>query len=226
MTATVGTEKPRKGYKGLGMEGALARWYAKNTGNAIEQFRKEARTLTEHLSEGASILEVAPGPGFLAIELAKLGDYQVVGLDISKTFVELATENARKAGVPVAFQLGNAASMPFDPDSFDLIVCRAAFKNFSEPVRALTEMYRVLKPGGKAFIFDLRPDASPADIATAVDGMKLSWLNALITRLTFKHMLLKRAHSKESFRRMAAQTPFKTCAFREESIGHEVALMK
>ena len=87
-------------------------------------------------------------------------------------------------------------------------------------------MHRVLKPGGKAFIFDLRPDASPADIAAAVDGMKLGWLNALITRLTFKHMLLKRAHSKESFRQMAAQTPFKTCAFREESIGHEVTLMK
>jgi ubiquinone/menaquinone biosynthesis C-methylase UbiE len=226
MTATMRTTKPRKGYKGLGMEGALARWYARTTGNALEQFRKEARTLAEQLAEGASILEVAPGPGFLSIELAKLGDYQVVGLDISKTFVELATENARKAGVQVAFQLGNAAAMPFDPDSFDLIVCRAAFKNFSEPVRALTEMYRVLKPGGKAFIFDLRPDASPADIAAAVDGMKLGWLNALITRLTFKHMLLQRAHSKESFRRMAAQTPFKTCAFREESIGLEVALMK
>ena len=157
MTATVGTEKPRKGYKGLGMEGAVARWYARTTGNSIEQFRKEARTLAGQLSEGGSILEVAPGPGFLAIELAKLGDYQVVGLDISKTFVELATENARKAGVQVAFQLGNAAAMPFDSDSFDLIVCRAAFKNFSEPVRALTEMYRVLKPGRKGV--HLRPAA-------------------------------------------------------------------
>ena len=178
------------------------------------------------MAEGSRILEVAPGPGFLAIELARLGRYQVVGLDISKTFVELATENARKAGVDVAFHRGNAASMPFEPDSFDLIVCRAAFKNFSEPVRALAEMHRVLKPGGKAFIFDLRPDASPADIAAAVDGMKLGWLNALITRLTFKHMLLKRAHSKESFRQMVAQTPFKTCTFREDSIGHEIALTK
>ena len=52
MTATVGAEKPGKGYKGLGMEGALARWYARNTGNAIEQFRKEARTLTEQLGRG------------------------------------------------------------------------------------------------------------------------------------------------------------------------------
>ena len=113
---------------------------------------------------------MAPGPGFLAIELAKLGDYQV-WTDISKTFVQLATENARKAGVRVAFHLGNAASMPFDHDTFDLIVCRAAFKNFSEPVRALSEMYRVLKPGGKAIIIDLRPDASPTDIAAAVNGI-------------------------------------------------------
>ena len=65
----------------------------------------------------------------------------------------------------------------------------------------------MLKPGGKAIIFDLRPDASPADIAAAVRGMKLSWLNSLLTRLTFKHMLLKRAHSKESFRQMAAANP-------------------
>lgn len=226
MTAMVGTMKARKGYKGLGMEGAMARWYARNTGKSLEPFKKEARKLAGQLVDGGRILEVAPGPGFLAIELARLGPYEVFGLDISKTFVELAAQNARRAGVEVAFQHGNAAAMPFDADSFDLIVCRAAFKNFSEPVRALTEINRVLKPGGKAFIIDLRPDASPADIAAAVDGMRLSWLNALVTRLTFKHMLLKRAHSKETFRRMVAQTPFKTCTFREESIGLEVALVK
>jgi ubiquinone/menaquinone biosynthesis C-methylase UbiE len=226
MTATVGAEKRTKGYKGMGMEGAVARWYAKTTGGSLEEFRKEARRLAGLLTAGSSVLEVAPGPGFLSIELAKLGDYHVVGLDISKTFVEIATENARKAGIQVAFRHGNASSMPFDPGSFDLIVCRAAFKNFSEPVRAMAEMYRVLKAGGKAYILDLRPDASATDIAAAVDGMNLSRLNAILTRLTFKHMLLKRAHSKESLRAMAAQTPFKTCAFREESIGIEVSLTK
>ncbi len=56
--------------------------------------------------------------------------------------------------------------------------------------------------------------------------MQVGWLNALFMRLTFKHMLLKRAHSKASFQQMAAQTPFKTCAFRDESIGHEVSFVK
>ncbi len=226
MTTTARARKPGKGYKGMGMEGSVARWYARSTGNVIEQYRAEARRLSEQLREGGSVLEVAPGPGYLAVELARLGVHEVVGLDISKTFVELATENAKKAGVQVAFHHGNASAMPFDPGSFDLIVCRAAFKNFSEPVCAIEEMYRVLKPGGKAFILDLRPDATPEDIAAAVVEMKLSWWNSLVTRLTFKHMLLKRAHSKESFRRMAAQTSFHTCTFREEAIGLEVGFVK
>jgi ubiquinone/menaquinone biosynthesis C-methylase UbiE len=197
MTATLGVERPKKGYKGVGMDGAIARWYARTTGKSIEQFRVEARALAAQLAPGSGILEVAPGPGYLAIELARLGDFHIVGLDISKTFVELGAENARKAGVTVDFQLGNAAAMPFPQNSFDLIVCRAAFKNFSEPIRALAEMHRVLKSGGKAIIIDLRPDASPGDIAAAVAGMNLGWLNSQITKLTFKHMLLKRAHSNE-----------------------------
>ena len=226
MAATLLTRSPSKGYKGLGMEGALARWYARNTGKSLGQFRLEARALAEPLAKGAGILEVAPGPGYLAIELAKLGRFRVVGLDISKTFVELAGENARKAGVEIAFHQGNAAAMPFEADSFDLVVCRAAFKNFSEPVRSLTEMHRVLKSGGRALIIDLRKDAAPEDIAAAVDGMKLSRLNALLTRLVFRHMLLGRAHSKDSFRKMAAQTPFETCSFREELISLEVTFVK
>src|SRR5205085_8517455 len=128
-----------------------------------------------------------------------------------RTFVEMATRNAAEAGVAVTFQHGNAACMPFEADSFDFVVCRAAFKNFSEPVKALTEMHRVLKPGGQALILDLRPDASPDAIRAEVAKMNLGWFNALLTRLTFKHMLVKRAWSPEQFRQMASQTPFQTC---------------
>src|SRR6202007_2921410 len=95
MGATLGAEKPRKGHKGMGMEGAVARWYARNTWNSIEQFRKLARSLAGQLESGSSVLEVAPGPGYLAIELAKEGRFRVVGLDISKTFVEMAAANAK-----------------------------------------------------------------------------------------------------------------------------------
>jgi ubiquinone/menaquinone biosynthesis C-methylase UbiE len=219
------TTNTKKGYKGLGMEGFIARWYARNTENS-DRFQNVAERIAGSLADGARILEVAPGPGYLAIDLAKHGRFQVAGLDISKTFVQMATDNAAKAGVSVAFHHGDAANMPFDADSFDLIVCMAAFKNFTEPVQALNEMHRVLKSGGKALILDLRPDASDAEIAAEVKKMKLSWFSSVLTKLTFKYMLCKRAYSREQLRDMAAQTPFKSCEIREESIGFEMALSK
>src|SRR6266540_2420572 len=151
--------KAAKPYKGMAMEGMIARWYT-NIRQQDAELEPVVRQVSDLLPAGSRILEVAPGPGYLAIELARLGTYRVVGLDISKSFVQMAAENAAKAGVQVTFQHGNASAMPFESDAFDLVVCRAAFKNFSEPVQALNEMYRVLKRGGKAVIIDLRRDAS------------------------------------------------------------------
>jgi ubiquinone/menaquinone biosynthesis C-methylase UbiE len=88
------------------------------------------------------VLEIAPGPGYFAIELAKLGDYRITGLDISKTFVKIAKRNAAQANVRMDFHQGNASGMSFKSDSFDFLLCRAAFKNFGAPLGALREMHR------------------------------------------------------------------------------------
>src|SRR5438477_5515476 len=153
-----------KGYKGLGMNGFIATWYAKNTQKNMAAYHRSAQLVADNVSEGATILELAPGPGYLSIELAKMGNYHIVGLDISPTFIEIAQVKAKEAGVDIDFRLGNASHMPLADDLFDFIVCSAAFKNFSEPVQALDEMLRVLKPGRKALIMDLRPDASFEEI--------------------------------------------------------------
>jgi ubiquinone/menaquinone biosynthesis C-methylase UbiE len=218
------TPKSVKGYKGWGMEGAVARWYARNTANRDRQ-TAAAKVVARHVFPGSSVLEVAPGPGYLAIELAKLGAYRVVGLDISQTFVAIATANAKAAGVPVDFRHGNAAHMPFPADSFDFIVCQAAFKNFSAPVLALSEMHRVLKPSGKALILDLRRDASREAIKAEVKNMALGWVNALMTKLAL-YWLRKRAYTQEQFRQMVSQTPFKTCEIQEDPIRLAVSLRK
>ena len=131
-----------------------------------------------------------------------------------------------RAGVDVEFRHGNASSMPFDSGSFDFVYCRAAFKNFSEPVRAIDEMHRVLKPGGTALIVDLRKDATAREIDAAVAEMGLGRFNAILTRLIFKHSLLKRAYSEEDFKRMVSQTPFATCEIKTASIGMEIVLRK
>lgn len=218
--------KRSKGYRGMGMEGFIARWYARVTAKSMAEYRKGAEQVAAQVPAGGSVLEVAPGPGYLAIELAKIGGYRVRGLDISASFVRMATENASKAGVAVAFQQGNAAEMPFAADEFDFIVCRAAFKNFSEPIQALSEMHRVLKVGGKAIILDMRSDASPEAIAAEVKRMNLGRINSLLTKWTFKHLLIKRAYSQQQFREMVSQTPFRACEINEEGIGMMVSLVK
>ena len=62
-----------KAYKGAGMEGLVANWYAKNTARSMNDFRADARRVAALLQPNDKVLEVAPGPGYFAIELAKLG---------------------------------------------------------------------------------------------------------------------------------------------------------
>jgi ubiquinone/menaquinone biosynthesis C-methylase UbiE len=221
------TEKRQKGYKGLPMEGIVARWYTRirRSGSQIEEWRKQAAQLTGGLPDGADVLEVAPGPGYFAIEMARLGRFHVTGLDISHTFVGIARENARQAGVNVDFQQGDASSMPFADGSFDLIVCQAAFKNFSRPGKAIDEMHRVLRDGGTAVIQDMWKDASDAAIRDEVNAMRLGPVNAFMTRRTLA-MLRRRAYTKEQFERLAAASAFGGCEIETSGIGIEVRLKK
>jgi ubiquinone/menaquinone biosynthesis C-methylase UbiE len=215
-----------KGYKGIGMEGVTAKWYASLTRKAADDFKALARRVAAETPRGSDVLDVAPGPGYFAIELAKLGGYQVTGLDISHTFVAIAHKNAAEAGLKVDFRHGNASDMPFDDQSFDFLLCRAAFKNFSQPVGALQEMYRVLKPGGRALIIDLRKDASQASVSQAVDEMHLGKVNTLITKLTFRFMLLKRAYTRAEFEEMLSETEFGSIKIKEDRLGLELSLQR
>jgi len=208
------------------MEGMVAKWYTANTGKTLDEFTKLARRIAGQLPRGSTVLEIAPGPGYFCIELAKLGPYAIKGLDISHTFVEIARKKAADAAVRVDFQQGNASSMPFANDGFDFLLCRAAFKNFGQPVRALGEMWRVLKPGGRGLLVDLRKDASLESINHEVDGMGLNPVNKAITKLVFRTFLLKTAYTKQQFQQMLAQAKFRTVDIREDGIGFEILMMK
>jgi ubiquinone/menaquinone biosynthesis C-methylase UbiE len=182
--------------------------------------------VTRRVAPDGRVLEVAPGPGFCAIEIAKSGRHHVTGLDISESFVRIAREKALEAGVAIDFRHGNASDMPFPDASFDFVVCTAAFKNFSDPVGALNEIHRVLAPGGHASIIDLRKDASRDDIATEVRDMHLSAINALVTRWTFRFVLLKRAYSRAALEAIVTASRFGACEIIADGIGFELRLLK
>ncbi len=208
------------------MEGVIAAWYAKVSAKSLGEFRDEASRVAIRLHTGDRVLEIAPGPGFLAIELAKLGPYRISGVDISHSFVRIATENAARAGVAVSFQQGDAAALPLAADTIDFIICRAAFKNFSDPLGAIRELHRVLRPGGTALIIDMRNDVSDEEISDEVKKLRVGAINAFVTKIIFKHMLRKRAYSGADFAHMLAATPFGGGEITEVPCGLEVRLAK
>src|SRR5262249_29082859 len=107
-----------KAYKGMGMEGGTARWYDRTTRRDMPRFVELAARIAAVAPAAATVLEIAPGPGFLAIELAKRG-LAVRAVDISKTFVEIARSNAAAAGVTARFDLGDASALPVADASVD-----------------------------------------------------------------------------------------------------------
>jgi ubiquinone/menaquinone biosynthesis C-methylase UbiE len=207
------------------MEGTTARWYDRTTRKDLPEFQTLAVRIAAAIPPAAEVLEVAPGPGFLSIELARRG-LSVRALDISKTFVEIARRNAAAEGVDVRFDLGNAAALRLDDASVDFVVCRAAFKNFSEPLKALQEMRRVLRPGGKALLIDMRRDASMAEVKHYVDGLSVSRLNRWFMLFTFRHMLIKRAYPLEQFRRMAIEAGWDQLQIDTSRMGFEAWMTK
>jgi ubiquinone/menaquinone biosynthesis C-methylase UbiE len=179
-----------------------------------------AQRMSGHIPVNGRMLEIAPGPGYFCIELANLGDYQISGLDISKSFVEIARRK-------IDFREGNASAMPFPENTFGFTFCQATFKNFSEPVRAIAEIHRVLRPGGISVISGLRRDASAAEIEREIQGMGIGPFNRFLVRWTFKNMLLKSAYSIEEMRTMVAQTPFGGgCDITLDGVGFQVWLKK
>jgi ubiquinone/menaquinone biosynthesis C-methylase UbiE len=214
-----------KAYKGMGMEGSTARWYDRTTRKDMPEIKALAVRIAAEAPPGAQVLEVAPGPGFLSIELAKRG-LQVRAVDISKTFVEIAQRNAAAEGVNTRFELGNAAALPVDDESVDFLVCRAAFKNFTEPVKALQEMRRVLRPGGKALLIDMRRDVPLAEIKHYVNGLGVSRLNRWFMMFVFRNMLIKRAYRLEEIRRMAVEAGWAEPRIDSSAMGFEASMKR
>lgn len=213
-----------KPFKGVGMEGPIASWYAKNTAAALPDMRRTAGEIAASLDPGYWVLEVAPGPGYLAVELARMG-LTVTAVDISRSFVRIGQDYAARTGVRVDFRQGDAAALPFAHESFDAVVCRAAFKNFSDPQGALCEMRRVLRPGGQALLMDMRHDATDAGIDEEVRKLRLGPVGAFMTRGALRS-LRKRAYSQAQFERMIAAAGFSAHEINAGPIGFDIRMFR
>jgi ubiquinone/menaquinone biosynthesis C-methylase UbiE len=159
-----------------GIEGYFAVKYAewaRDSELMRDDYRKLAATVASAIQSG-KVLEVGPGPGYVSIEVARLlQQVEVVGLDLSETMIEIARRNADEYGVSerVEFRQGNASHMPFEDSRFDFVMSSGSLHHWEESPQVFSEIYRVLKPGCRALISDLRRDVPQEAVKKWTDAI-------------------------------------------------------
>ena len=145
--------------------------------------------------KGGRILEVGCGPGHLSIQMARKHGVDVSGVDLDPAMVEHARTNTLRhrdyPGAPPSFQVGDVAALPYPDHSFDIVVSTLSMHHWEEPGAGLAEISRVLRPGGRAVIWDLRPGRFPfhghaPDPAHHLDGAPLTILDQTPWRWPWK----------------------------------------
>lgn len=111
--------------------------------------------LLADLRPGLALLDVGCGPGTITVDLARLvAPAPVIGIDRAATVLAEADAFARAQGVAVEWRVGDVYALEFPDASFDVVHAHQLLQHLSEPVRALAEMRRVLKPGGLLAVRD------------------------------------------------------------------------
>jgi SAM-dependent methyltransferase len=120
------------------------------------------------------LIDVACGPGVVTAGLAP-NAASVVAFDATEQMLETAKARCAKAGLRnVEFKNGDAENLPFADAAFDGAVTRAAVHHFAGPQRAISEMFRVLRPGGVAVIADVisSEDAGESRLHNAIERLR------------------------------------------------------
>jgi SAM-dependent methyltransferase len=111
--------------------------------------------------DGARVLEVGCGPGHLSVRLARDHGLEVTGLDLDPAMIARARANSDRLGSGdrgrPSLLVGDVAALAFSDGSFDLVVSTLSMHHWADPAAGLAEIGRVLRPGGRALIWDFRP---------------------------------------------------------------------
>lgn len=113
---------------------------------------------------GGNVLELGPGPGYVGLEwLKSCPGAALTGCEISPAMIAMAQKNAQEYGLAsdVWYVEGNCMEMPFPKDTFDGVISNGSLHEWEDPVKVFSEIERVLKPGGRFCIADMRRDVSP-----------------------------------------------------------------
>lgn len=156
-------------------------WSATYNYNALQSifFRPAHKILLENLkSQDQKILDVGCGTGNFAYQVVRYFDAEVWGLDLSEGMLSQCPKHKR-----LHFILGDSENLSFSNNTFDVITCTHSFHHYPNQTKAINEMYRVLKPGGRTYIIDGDPDGLWGNL---LYNYYIVWLEGPVKHLTSK----------------------------------------
>ena len=219
----------KKWFKIERIPGVLASSYEKATRMVIESYYSQvADEIFSGFKKGL-ILDLGTGPGYLPIEIVRRGpDIKIVGVDLSRKLIRMAQANAAKAGFShqLNFEVGDCAGLHFGNAFFDMVISTGMLHSLKNPVVVLKEIYRVLKKGGEAWIYD------PANVTTYIDIRK--WKASLNIRERsflwfFKLLGLHKpiaTYTRKQVIPMIEATEFASCDIKEKDNEIRIKLRK
>jgi ubiquinone/menaquinone biosynthesis C-methylase UbiE len=161
------------------------------------------------LAPGERVLDVACGTGLVTLRSAALvaPNGAVIGTDLSEEMVVTARDRARGRGIPnVTFERMDAEQILFDTDAFDVALCALGLMYVPDPEKAVVEMHRVLRPGGRVIcaVWGQRSRCGWAEIFPIVDARVHSEVCPMFFRLGTGDAL-ERALASAGFRAIASR---------------------
>jgi len=170
-----------------------------------------------------SVLEVGPGPGYLGLEwLSKTKGTDLTCLEISQEMIKMARKNVLEYGLQdrAGYTQGNALAMPFDDNTFDGAFSNGSLHEWEDPAAVLGEMHRVVKPGGRIFVSDLRRDMSRIifffmKLSVKPKSIKPGFISSL-----------NAAYTKEELEKTARRAPFSSFQVKTSPFGLSLIAVK
>ena len=186
--------------------GAL--FYNAVSGTSVFQHHYElvANDIATGQAEGR-LLDIGTGPGRLLITLHQQSPrMRLIGIDSSPSMVAKARTNLARAGAAEVIEMleGNASRLPFGDGALDMVVSTGSVHHWKDPIVALNEIYRVLKAGARALLYDVVSD-TPQSV---LDEMAREF-GKLKTKMFWLHAFEEPFYSRENFAALAAESLFR-----------------
>jgi len=219
---------------------------------AVEMYNQVSRAATgdfySHVAEDVAaevkrlglkrILDVGTGPGYLPLNIARRAgkDIKIIGVDIDEKMINIARENAKEFKVPpkqVYFGVANAERLPVYENEFDFIVSTEVLHHVKDPVKMLKQIYRALKPGHKAWLYDTTSDVSAVHLEAHIDQMrkrlqagKMNRTNAAWITLLRKREIMFDSYSIHELAAILEKSKFKQFHFHREGVWVRMTVEK